>query len=147
MVRDTCCTQTTEPRAPICPLTGRATLPVARATVLGHVREAAPPTTSFGFCDVPTCSVVYVGADGTLIAKEALKTRVGVKETEDPIRVCSCWGFTVRDIIDDLARHGRSTVRAFIIDRVRLGRCSCERTNPSGRCCLGEVGRALTLRG
>ena len=105
-----------------------------------------PPTTSFGFCDVPTCSVVYVGGDGTLIDKDALETRVGLKETDDPIPVCYCWGFTAREIVEDLARQGRSTVRAFIMERVKAGQCSCERTNPSGRCCLGEVGRVLTRR-
>ena len=126
-------------RGPTCPRTGRATRPVARWTVLNHVVPPEVPETAFGFCDVPNCEVVYVGSDGTLFTKAALRTRVGLKERTDPIPICYCFSFTERQIAGDVRAHGHSTIRDYIQEQVRAGRCACETTNPSGRCCLGDV--------
>jgi hypothetical protein len=131
-------------RGPTCPLTGRPTLPVSRITVLQHVAGSAVPETGFGFCDRPSCTVVYVGESGRLIAKDELRTRVGLKETVEPIPVCYCWSFTERQIVEDVREHGESTIRSYIQEQVRAGRCACEVKNPAGRCCLGAVSRAIT---
>ena len=127
---------------PICPATGLATQPVERSTVRHHVSGEVPET-SFGFCDVPSCEIVYVGANDALIGKAALRTRVGLKESADPIPVCYCFSFTARQITDDVREHGRSTIGDFIRAQVRAGRCACETTNPSGRCCLGAVAHVV----
>ena len=138
---DACCLP--DGPAPVCPLTGLPTLPVARSTVLAIATVPDVPETSFGFCGVNTCEVVYVGADGMLIEKDQLKVRVGAKETSDPKPVCYCWGFDERQIVEDFRQYGRSTVRSYVQDQVQAGRCRCELTNPSGRCCLGDIGRAI----
>jgi hypothetical protein len=131
--------------APICPLTGLPTLPIARSTVMRFVTWADVSETLFGFCDVPTCEVVYVGANGEMIGKDQLKVRVGAKESSDPKPVCYCWGFDEQQIVEDFHQHGRSTIRLYIQEQVRAERCRCESTNPSGRCCLGDVGRAIAM--
>ena len=87
--------------------------------------------------------MVYVGADGTLIRKDQLRTRVGVKERDEPIPVCYCFGFTNAQIVRDVLAEGRSTIREYIETQVRAGHCRCEITNPAGRCCLGNVQRAI----
>jgi hypothetical protein len=87
--------------------------------------------------------VVYVGTDGTLIRKDQLRTRVGVKERDEPIPVCYCFGFTAAQIVQDVIAEGRSTIRTYIESQVRAGQCRCETTNPAGRCCLGNVQRAI----
>jgi len=119
------------------------TLPVGLATVRQHTILTKLPDTSFGFCEAASCPVVYVGANGTLIEKAQVHTRVGVKETEDPIPVCYCFEFTAAQIAEDARDHRHSTIRDYIQEQVRAGRCRCEMTNPSGRCCLGNVGRVL----
>lgn len=53
--------------------------------------------------------------------------------------VCYCFGHTVGSIRDEVHRAGRSTVVADITAKIKAGACDCERLNPSGRCCLGEV--------
>jgi hypothetical protein len=126
-----------------CPVSNTPTIHVGMATVRQHVLQAQLPETTFGFCEAPSCPVVYMGADGTLIGKTQLRTRVGVKETEEPIPVCYCFQFTAAQIADDLRERGKSTIRDYIQEQVRAGRCRCETTNPSGRCCLGNVGRVL----
>ena len=67
----------------------------------------------------------------------------GVKEKEDPIPVCYCFGFTRKDIGDEMARTGKSTAAERIKAEVRAGNCACEVKNPSGKCCLGGVARSL----
>jgi mercuric ion transport protein len=82
---------------------------------------------------------VYYGADGAQIEKEQLRVRVGLKETEDPILVCYCFGVTERMIQEETQRTGRPSASARIRAEVKKGNCRCEVENPSGRCCLGEV--------
>ena len=128
----------------MCPVIDAPTKPVGLVTVGQHALLSELPKTVFGFCDAPGCDVVYVGADGTLIRKDQVRTRIGVKETDDPIPVCYCFNVTARQIAEDLAANGRSTIRAYIEDQVHAGRCRCETTNPAGRCCLGNVSRVIS---
>jgi hypothetical protein len=70
-----------------------------------------------------------------------LLIRVGAKEESDPIPICYCFGFTRKDIEDEIAETGCSAVADRISAEVKAGRCACEVKNPSGKCCLGEVTR------
>ena len=119
------------------------TLPVSSATVSRHAAHPVEESERFGFCDVSSCDVVYVAIDGTLIRKDQVRTRVGIKEAEDPVPVCYCFAFTARQIREDLVAHGKSTIREYIQRHVRAGRCQCNVMNPSGRCCLGNVARVM----
>jgi hypothetical protein len=40
---------------------------------------------------------------------------------------------------DEVARTGTSSANREITERMRATGCACERTNPSGRCCLPDV--------
>ena len=94
---------------------------------------------TYVFCETPTCPVVYYSADGVRVLKQQLRVRVGIKETDDPIPACYCFGVTERMIHEEIEQTGRSTASARIRAEVRAGNCRCEVENPSGRCCLGEV--------
>jgi hypothetical protein len=98
----------------------------------------------YHFCRTPACPVVYFANDAeSIYHKEDLKVRVGLKEEEDPIPVCYCFGHTRASIRDEIERTGGTTVVEAISAHVRAGRCACEVNNPSGTCCLGEVSRAV----
>jgi bacterioferritin-associated ferredoxin len=83
--------------------------------------------------------VVYYSSDGIQILKQQLRVRVGLKETDDPILLCYCFGVTERMIREEIRQTGRSTASARLRAEVKAGACRCEVENPSGRCCLGEV--------
>jgi len=130
-----------------CPICGARSKPVTRVTLehllrperLGELIDA-----SFFFCETPECDVVYYAEGGRrLFDKDDLTVRVGVKERDDPVPVCYCFGHSERDIVEDVQTHGRSTIYEAIKDNVRAGLCACEVTNPSGRCCLGNVQKAI----
>jgi hypothetical protein len=56
--------------------------------------------------------------------------------------VCFCFGHTVADVAAGARADGSNVVVESITDACRRGLGRCAQTNPSGRCCLGEI-RAL----
>ncbi len=78
-----------------------------------------------------------------LITKDMLTVRVGIKETDDPIPLCYCFGYDRAEIRDDIRQRGDTEIHMIIVQRVLAGECRCEETNPSGGCCLGDVARAI----
>jgi hypothetical protein len=98
----------------------------------------------YRFDRTPGCEVVYYSnTSRSYYHKSDLRVRVGLKETEAPIPLCYCFDHTVASVREELERTGRSTVSGRIAAEVQAGNCACEVKNPSGRCCLGDVGRAL----
>lgn len=47
--------------------------------------------------------------------------------------VCYCFGFTRKDIEQDLTQNGQSTIAAKIASEKRSGDCDCVNKNPKGR--------------
>ncbi len=83
--------------------------------------------------------------DDHLITKDMLTIRVGIKETEDPIPLCYCFGYDRKTLRDDIRHIGSTDVQRIITERVRAGECQCKETNPSGGCFLGDAARAIKL--
>ena len=142
-----CCTVPHAGDPPTCPMNGQATKPVGRKTVQSLVKAAFRGTLvsqPYHFCDAPDCDTVYVSALGDhLVTKDMLTVRVGIKETEDPIPLCYCFGYDRQAVRDDIRRTGDTDIQRSITQRVKAGECRCEETNPSGGCCLGAVGKAI----
>jgi predicted metal-binding protein len=145
-----CCKTPAEPTSNpgsrfLCQQCGCPGKPVERITVEALLKsEALGAVTGsrYRFCETPDCPVVYYGEDGTQFKKDQIRVRVGLKETEDPVQLCYCFGVTDRMIREEMERTGRSRVAIRIRAEVQAGACRCEVENPSGRCCLGEVRQA-----
>jgi hypothetical protein len=103
------------------------------------------PPTEYYFCNSADCDVIYFPSNPSapLFRRADLLVRVGSKETEDPIPVCYCFGFTRQDIWDEIRQEGKSTIAEQIKAEVKAGNCACEVKNPSGRCCLGDIARVV----
>ncbi|MCZ6635523.1 MAG: hypothetical protein O7G87_19145 [bacterium] len=125
----------------------QVTKPVGRTTVERLIKpevRAALTSQPYYFCDAPDCDTVYVSALGDhVITKDLLAVRVGIKETQDPIPLCYCFGYDRKAVWDDIRLKGETDIKKVITERVRAGECRCEETNPSGGCCLGTVSRAI----
>jgi CopZ-like zinc binding protein len=149
-----CCSvnakSSTAPLVMVCPVNGARSKQVDTLTVKSLVRRLllGMPDTQYYFCDSSECELVYFPLDtqAPLFRRGDLTVRVGVKETADPIPVCYCFGFTRKDIENEIAAKGRSTVAERISAEVSRGNCACEVKNPSGKCCLGDVSRIATDR-
>jgi len=128
---------------PSCAAVGRVVSDLTIQAILKPAQALSLLAVGRRFCGTPSCEVVYYGDDGRAVTKSEVPIRVGLKEREDPIPVCYCFGFSVADVRREMVETGRCTIPAGIKAEVRAGQCSCEIRNPSGTCCLGEVNRAV----
>ena len=142
-----CCVIPHTGSPPTCPMNGQGTRPVGRKTVESLIKPEAKASLTpqpYHFCNAPDCDTVYVSALGDhLVTKDMLTVRVGIKENEDPIPLCYCFGYDRKAVRDDIRRKGDTDIQTVITQRVKAGECRCEETNPSGGCCLGSVAKAI----
>lgn len=111
-----------------------------KPSLLDRVNEG-----SWRFCAGADCRVVYFAeGGGSIFTTDDLRMRIGLKEREDPIPLCYCFGFDEADVREEVARTGRSAIPQRIAAMVEQGLCACETRNPSGACCLGEVIKTFT---
>lgn len=94
-----CCDVSESRGISICRECGNKGKSVKEITLKSLVRsqklEAIKNLDGFFFCETPTCKVVYFNNEQQVyLRKEDVKVRVGIKETEDPIPVCYCFGWT-----------------------------------------------------
>jgi len=102
--------------------------------------------TGWRFCDSPNCEVVYFSEEGdTRFTKSQLKVPVGVKETSGERPLCYCFGHSVASIKEELRTNGRSDALDDIRSKMKDPGCFCERSNPSGSCCLGSVAKGIQI--
>lgn len=120
---------------------------VTRRTVLLMLRPELfdrAGDAEYRFCADPDCRVVYfTEGEGPCFTTDDLRVRVGLKEKEDPVPLCYCFGFDERDAREEIARTGQCSIPRRISALIKQGMCACVERNPSGACCLGEVNRAV----
>jgi hypothetical protein len=143
-VSDACCEL---PRVPAesgeCPESGAAGKPVDWLTVAALVEGHVPPRQDFWLCRDPDCAVVYFGEQGSLLTAEDLRVAPGFKNGSSGL-VCYCFSHHRDDIARDLSERGETSILESIKKEVQAGNCACEVRNPAGKCCLGEVQRAIS---
>jgi len=134
-----CCTSSgcddTHPKRHRCSVNGREYLEVSARTIAHHITEAwdwKQATNHYYFCEDPTCEVVYFGDDSSTILKSQLRTQLGLKATSDDALLCCCFGVSKR------AFQSNPATRDFVVAQTKAGQCSCDTSNPSGRCCLKD---------
>lgn len=128
-----------------CPVCGKTGRKVTALTLDRHVPKERRAT--FGddaaFCMNPACEVVYCNRDGQMIRKGETVLPVTIKDAGDDVYVCYCLEFTRADLRKDLSAKGETDIPEKIRQGVKEGRCDCERKNPQGACCLGNVANAI----
>jgi len=131
-----CCTSTnSSPKRHICPVNKNAYSHVATPTILHHISNPwkwENNNQTYYFCDDPDCDVVYFGQDNSVVYKNQLRTKVGIKEKSKDTLVCYCFGVTSKEAEINL------NVKEFVIKQTKEKTCACEARNPSGKCCLKD---------
>ena len=130
----------------LCPKSNQLGKPVKAATVEHLVQSdlrSGVAGRDWLFCNSATCDVVYFSENGAVLRRADLTVRVGIKEEEPPHLVCYCFDHSLESIRDEVERTGASTVVASVTAKVRAGECSCEKLNPKGACCLGDLRAAV----
>ena len=136
---NSCCTQKETaghyPKSHCCPANGKAYASVKRKTLLHHITQPwLKPVTEQGyyFCTDSDCDVVYFGQDNSIIHRDELRTNVGQKSDDENAAICYCFGVTKDQTLSD------DRIKNFITLQTKESLCSCETSNPSGRCCLKD---------
>ncbi len=65
------------------------------------------------------------------------------KDSSDDVHVCYCFNFKRSDIRRDLVQKGSTDIPQQVKKGIAEGRCDCERKNPQGACCLGNIAAAV----
>lgn len=145
-----CCTDRPESAqarsAKNCPECGAVGKPVKTITLKHMVKPhflAAVDKPGFLFCATPGCDVVYFHSEDKEIRKEDIRVRVGLKETDDPVPLCYCFGFTQAMIAREIRETGDFTLPQRISAEIKAGNCACEVRNPQGSCCLGNIAASV----
>jgi len=143
-----CCDVPKSGDTSICKECSKNGRPVKKITLKNLVKSqklgAIKNLDGFQFCETLTCKIVYFNNEQQIyLHKKDVKVRVGIKETEDPIRVCYCFGWTREKIFDQIKQQGYSTAAQEISAKMKAGECGCETNNPSGSCCLSEVNKVI----
>lgn len=94
----------------------------------------------FHYCKTSTCEVIYFKEDKVLTQKD-LNVVVGLKEGAIPANMCYCFGWTKERMREDIDKNGTSTALENIKYNMKTIGCSCEIKNPSGYCCMADVGK------
>ncbi|MFZ3385137.1 MAG: hypothetical protein WA144_14555 [Candidatus Methanoperedens sp.] len=146
-VKHSCC-HVTEQSTSICTECGNTGKPVMEITLRSMVKEPVLETIGnpdgFYFCETPACEVVYFNnRQRVYLHKQDVKVRIGIKETENPVPVCYCFGWTQERIFEQIRQLGYSTAVREIGAKIKADECACDINNPSGRCCLGEVNKTV----
>ncbi len=112
-------------------------------TVAALADGPVPPRQAFWLCRDPECEVAYFGEDGTTLVVSDLLVEPGFKTKSDQGLLCYCFLVRRSDVEAELRESGECHIIEHITAEVKAGNCACEVRNPSGKCCLGEVQRAV----
>lgn len=133
-----CCPQSASskkvPKKKNCPRNNESYISVPLKTILHHIKD--PWNTNikeqgYYFCHDPDCEVAYFREDGFVIKKSELRTALFSKKDNHGL-ICHCFGVSMEDAISN------PEIKSFVILQTKIRNCSCETSNPSGRCCLKD---------
>ncbi len=142
---ESCCSTSHRPPATrSCPVSDFRSTPVEWSTVAALAAGSVPRRQTFWLCEDSDCDVVYFGEDGTLLGTRDVRVIPSFKGSPSQNDlVCYCFLYSRQDIEDELKASGETTIFERISAEVKAGNCACEARNPSGKCCLGVVKRAI----
>lgn len=131
-----------------CPQCGQPSRPVSEVTVqsllMDEAKDKLKLTSAFRFCATTQCAVVYFQpASGAHVVRSDLRVAVFQKSADAKRLVCYCFGHTVEAIQSEVRASGFSRILEDIKRQCAQGLDRCERTNPQGSCCLGNVQRVI----
>jgi len=143
---DCCSTENTKEKnqvtvCPNCKNKGKAVeLMTIKSLLVQDAMKRLIPSPNYYFCRTFDCPIVYFN-DSISFIKDELIVPVFQKENSNSTPVCYCFGFNKENIIDDVAKNGKSTIREEVTQYVKDNKCGCEFRNPQGDCCLGNIGQ------
>ena len=135
---DCCSSETSQPvkrKKHACPVNGVEYRSVDARTIAHHLKQPwkwKSEGRNYYFCEDPDCDVAYFADDDSVILTSRLRTTIGIKTPSGEALLCYCFGVTRSDAKSD------PDIREYVLQQTKEKICSCETSNPSGRCCLKD---------
>jgi hypothetical protein len=123
------------PKKHRCPANGQTYDSVGTKTLLHHIKTpwlVDLKQQGYYFCTDPQCRVVYFGQDDSMFQTSDIKNRIGQKEIKQDRPICYCFD------VSQLNAEKDASIKSFVINKTKAALCSCETSNPSGKCCLKD---------
>ena len=130
---------------PRCRQPGRAASTVTVAAMFSpETSRRLTSMAGFHFCATQDCDVAYFSpASGELVLQREVRAPIFQKSTDPHRLVCYCFGNTVGAVQSEVRAKGSSSILDDIKAKCAQGLDACERNNPQGACCLGNVRRLI----
>ena len=129
-----------------CPTSGTLSKKVPIETlenlIIHDKRHLISEEVQYYYCNGSDCPVVYFSnEEAPIFEKSDLNVKVFSKDSGEDVNACYCFDWTRKRISDQIETIGSSTAFDEITEEVKAGRCECERENPKGACCLGDISK------
>ncbi len=135
-----------QPRSTIsCPCCNRKGVEVKLVTPQHTLRKSIAvildSTQQYHFCENPGCDLVYYNTtDSHRFTVDDLKNRVTLKDESPDTPLCYCFKVLKQRALEEIARTGTTDVIRTIQNKMKPGQsCFCEKSNPRGDCCTGDI--------
>ena len=143
--KNNCCTP--QPKGKVaCPTCKEKAKGVLAKTLNALLKEEMKLTLEclegFYYCKTPSCKTIYFKEDKILTQKD-VDVVVGLKDGATPATVCYCFDWTKQKIKEELISTNNTIALDDIKAKMNTIGCSCEVLNPSGGCCLADVGKVV----
>jgi hypothetical protein len=134
---------------PRCRQPGRAVSAVTVAAMLNPGTDRRLTSTAgFRFCPTQDCAVAYFDpTSDELVLQREVRVPIFQKSTDPHRLVCYCFGHTAGAVQSEIRAKASSSILEDIKSRCAHGLDACERNNPQGACCLGNVQRLIRQTG
>lgn len=135
-----CCTPQPKGKVacPSCSLKAKGVLgKTVQALLTDEAKAKLSHFDGFYHCKTPSCAVVYF-RDNEILTQKDMSVVVGIKDGATPATTCYCFGWSKEKIKAELQETGETKALEDIKAKMETIGCSCEITNPSGGCCLGD---------
>ena len=111
-------------------------------TLKGAKRKEVVANATYCFCENPECDLVYyrVGS-GQGFSTADLINRVTLKDEHPDTRLCYCFKISKGEVLARKERDGMVDVGALFRERKGDKACFCDKSNPRGACCTGDINR------
>ena len=93
---------------------------------------------SYKYCKSSECDISYFSKENYFKVSD-LKIKMTDKDQSLDVPVCYCFGYTRESILKDIITTGETNALEEIKNKMKDPGCFCERSNPQGTCCLGNV--------
>lgn len=92
----------------------------------------------YKYCKTSDCDVSYYFKNSYFKIKD-LKVKATHKNQDLNVFVCYCFKYTRESILNDIKTNGGTNALKDIKKKMKNPGCFCEKSNPQGNCCLGNV--------